>query len=277
MKNTVILYHAGCSDGFTAAWVAWKKFGDTAEYRPIHYQDPAPRDIVGKRVYLIDFAVSLPVLKEILKNNREVTIIDHHATGKEAAEMTQKPLFDNSHSGAVLAWKYFFPDQKIPQLCLYIEDRDLFQFKMKNTKEICAFLDLTDLNFKNWDRLAGEMESDKKLNNMSEQGSLIVRYENRMMKEIVEDTARLVTFEGHRTYAVNAPHLYASGVCEVLYKKLPPMSISWSYDKDVVIVSLRSDGSVDVGQMAKRYGGGGHKQAAGFEVKTLNEIPWKEV
>jgi len=98
-----------------------------------------------------------------------------------------------------------------------------------------------------------------------------------MMQEIVDDTARLVEFEGYKVYAVNAPHWYASGVCEILYKKHPPMAISWSYDKDAIVVSLRSDGSVDVSRMAQKYGGGGHKSASGFQLKSLDKKPWKEI
>ena len=38
-------------------------------------------------------------------------------------------------------------------------------------------------------------------------------------------------------------------------------------------VSLRSDGTVDVGEIASSFGGGGHTSAAGFTVKTtLAEI-----
>ena len=36
-KNIVVLYHADCLDGFGAAYAAWEKFGDTAEYIPVQY------------------------------------------------------------------------------------------------------------------------------------------------------------------------------------------------------------------------------------------------
>src|SRR3989344_1169898 len=31
-KKIAVLYHKGCTDGFGAAWAAWKKFGARAEY-----------------------------------------------------------------------------------------------------------------------------------------------------------------------------------------------------------------------------------------------------
>ncbi len=53
--------------------------------------------------------------------------------------------------------------------------------------------------------------------------------------------------------------------------QMPPIAIIWSRRGKKVIVSLRSDGSVDVAKIAQMYGGGGHAVAAGFswEVDTF--------
>ena len=45
----------------------------------------------------------------------------------------------------------------------------------------------------------------------------------------------------------------------------------------MITVSLRSDGSVDVSKLAKKYGGGGHKAAAGFSFKVGRKAPWKKI
>ena len=51
MKNNIVLYHAGCPDGFGAAWACWKKFGDNAEYMPVSHGSPPP-NVEGKNVYI---------------------------------------------------------------------------------------------------------------------------------------------------------------------------------------------------------------------------------
>lgn len=50
-----------------------------------------------------------------------------------------------------------------------------------------------------------------------------------------------------------------------------PVGIVWFRDRDMFQVSLRSVGDFDVSTIAKQYGGGGHKNAAGFRCKVL---PW---
>lgn len=41
-KRTVVIYHGHCLDGFCAAWMAWRRYGDDAEYVPAHYGQQAP-------------------------------------------------------------------------------------------------------------------------------------------------------------------------------------------------------------------------------------------
>jgi phosphoesterase RecJ-like protein len=43
------------------------------------------------------------------------------------------------------------------------------------------------------------------------------------------------------------------------------------------MISLRSDGTVDVSEIAKKYGGGGHIKAAGFVLDIGASLPWKEL
>ena len=49
--------------------------------------------------------------------------------------------------------------------------------------------------------------------------------------------------------------------------------MSYYYDKDKWYVSLyNDDGKTDCSKIAKRYGGGGHKGAAGFIVENIIEF-----
>lgn len=42
MMKTYVLYHAHCADGFGAAYAAWLKLGNDAQYVPVKYGDPPP-------------------------------------------------------------------------------------------------------------------------------------------------------------------------------------------------------------------------------------------
>ena len=89
-------------------------------------------------------------------------------------------------------------------------------------------------------------------------------------------SADLVKFAGHRTLVANSPIL-PSQIGNALVKKMPPIGIVWSEKGGVKKISLRSNGRVDVSKIAKRFGGGGHKQAAGFYLKKTIRFPWKKV
>lgn len=51
-----------------------------------------------------------------------------------------------------------------------------------------------------------------------------------------------------------------------------PVALGWWQRFDGKFqFSLRSRGDIDVSEIAKKFGGGGHKNAAGFQLKTLPE------
>ena len=273
-KPIVIIYHADCSDGFGGAWAAWKKFGNKAEYISIQPSDDFVAGLKNKEIYLIDVSYKPDSLKKLMAANKRVTGIDHHISGRESTMMTQNYSFNNNHSGAVLAWKYFHHKKPVPKILSHIEDTDLWKFKIKNTKEIFAYLDLFDFSFPLWDKLAVEIENVKTKKKFVEIGNIIFKYENKLVQRMVSQNAELVIFEGYKTLAVNSPN-FSSQIGAALAKILPPIAIIWSERKGKIIVSLRSDGSVDVSALAKKHGGGGHKAASGFSQNINKKLPWK--
>ena len=104
-------------------------------------------------------------------------------------------------------------------------------------------------------------------------GEVILKYEQKLIDYMV-DNAQKVIFEGYKTLAVNS-RLLKSRVGHTLVEKQPPIGIVWGYEKDAMVVSLRSNGTIDVAELAGRYGGGGHKTAASFTLKASDKLPWK--
>lgn len=276
MKDIVVIYHGKCRDGFGGAWAAWKKFGDSANYYPAQRAQEPP-EIKNKEIYFIDFTYSPEITKKYISENKKIVIIDHHITAQEAVKLASENSFDINHSGAVLAWQYFFPGQAVPKLFQHIEDTDLWRFNLENTREIAAFLELYDFDFKLWDEFFAGMEDAEKRKKYIEEGKVVLRYEAVLLKDAVEDRAELVEFEGYKVLAVNYPHFLASDLGHVFVVKNPPMGIVWSEKKGMITVSLRSNGIVDVSAIAQKYGGGGHKAAAGFSFPANQPKPWKKI
>ena len=78
-----------------------------------------------------------------------------------------------------------------------------------------------------------------------------------------------------KTLAVNSSILI-SEIGDALIKKLPPIAVIWFKAGNKKRASLRSNGEIDVSKIAEKYGGGGHKCAAGFAIESGDLFPWEK-
>lgn len=278
-KNVVVIYHGECSDGFGGAWSAWKKFGETVDYIGAHHGDESPAGLIGKKIYFIDFIYSKSIMERLKQDNKKIVIIDHHKTAIDLLYLADEKLFDINHSGAVLSWQYFHPNRTIPTILKHIEDRDMWRWKIDNSKEVLAYFDLLDFDFKIWSDIIEQFDIDNLVRlEFRKNGELLLRQWISLCEDMIREESTIVEFDGYQIYAINAPHIFASDLGNILSKKLPPLAIVWQQNKEGNIdISLRSDGSVDVSEIAKKYGGGGHKVAAGFRIESFSELPWKKI
>ncbi len=274
-KNIIILYHKNCDDGFGATWAAWKKFGNKAKYIGINPGDEPPKGLAGKDVYFLDVSCSPEAARRLLKITRSLTIIDHHISAKNIAHLIPNSLFnfDFTISGAVLAWKYFHPDKKVPMLLRYIQAQDLWHWGLPYAKEIMSALKLYDFDFEVWSKIAKDLENKKSIKKYINEGNILLTQRKIGTREALKDAIK-VKFCGYTTFAVNTRSA-VSEIGAVLYKKLPPIAIVWSVRGDKIVVSLRSNGKADVSKLAARFGGGGHKVSAAFRLPVESKFPWK--
>lgn len=301
-KPTTIIYHSGCPDGAGAALAAFKKFGDDAEYVPGIYGTKPPESVLSGRsnVYVVDFSYAPEVMREISVFQStfggSMTVIDHHKTAYEALVpegmregktryegrfWAANVIFDMNKSGATMAWEFFHPDTPVPEMMLYLEDRDLWRWKMDHSKEISAALKshggIND--FRNWMYLFEDWAAEHRRGERSytkhrlvEEGVALLRADNEYVTNMLRQT-ELVVFQGVPTRVCNATSLF-SEVAGALVDDEHPMGAGWYWDgpNQCYRVSLRSRSGFDVSEIAKKFGGGGHAQAAGFQCK---ELPWR--
>lgn len=271
MKDIVVLYHADCADGFGGAWAAWKKLGGAASYIPLRHQMPLPEGLRKKEVYFIDIVPPEREFRRVVRQNRRVVIIDHHETARPLKKLASLARFDNSHSGSVLAWRYFHAKKKVPAILNYIEDRDLWRFKLTHTRELLLPLDEIPKSLPRWDAFIKKFESSRGRKELLARGKILRTFEVRLIHEIARK-AVLIKFEKVETLAVNSP-VFDSEIASVLYERKPPMAIVWNFRGPHLKVSLRSP-SKNVRKMAEKYGGGGHTHASGFLIKNAKKFPW---
>lgn len=275
MKKIVFLYHKDCLDGFGAAWAAWRKYKDIASYVPVEHSAPPPEGLVNKQLYLLDFCYCGEIMTKLAAENETLTIIDHHSSARETIEHFPSHHYSETHSGAVLTWKYFKPKRPVPRLLLHIEDNDLWKFTVPQTEPIIAALETYPYSFTQWDVIARDLEDRLERRKYVQEGKAVIRYQNKFIDRM-EATAVPVVFEGVEALAVNASMLASKIGNRILEHGRTPLAIVWSVRRNKVYISLRGDGSVDVGAIADSYGGGGHKNAAGFAVPSVADIPWTQ-
>lgn len=278
-----IFYHAHCADGFAAAFAAWLVYGDRpgVRYLPVSCQ-PVPdlTDGHGKHtVYILDFSWPRAVLEALAarENVESVTVIDHHQTA--AADLEGIPYVDNARfsgglraffdmtrSGAVLSWLHFH-DDTVPELFRYVQDRDLWQWRLTHSRAISAALKLRKYrNFDSWRELLTGWEEHIKPRLVLE-GSAIVEAEETMLDGLSE--MREARFDGLRRPYVrcNSPVLQ-SELGDRLLRDDPDAAYAdvWAEWDGVRRHSLRArpGDEVDVSAIAKSHGGGGHRCAAGY-------------
>ncbi len=249
-----VLYHDDCADGFGAAWAIWKRFPH-AQFHPVKHGYPPPDGLEDHHVVIADFSYGRDIIEGMAKKAASLCILDHHVTAQSALAGLPYAHFDLDKSGAVLAWEWAH-DEPLPWLLKYIQDKDLWQWQLPNSREINAALASYPFDFSVWNELSQEV--------LEVEGRGILRHENMLVKKIAGE-AVMITLQDERVPAVYSPTL-TSQIGEVLSRD-HPFCVIWHQRDGRRYFSLRSrSGGVSVAKIAAHYGGGGHTHAAGFSV-----------
>lgn len=271
-QDIVCIYHSNCADGFGAAWAVWKALGNKAYYHAGVYQSPPP-DVINKQVILVDFSYKRSVMEWVIAQAKSVLILDHHKTAIEDLEGLEgmNSNFSLEKSGAMLAWEHFHPSKEPPQLIKHIQDRDLWKFELEGTREIQAAVFSYPYTFAAWEKL---MTMD--ISQLRQEGEAIERKHFKDIDELLKVTTRRMNIAGYNVPVANLPYIHSSDAGHKLGEK-EPFAACYMDNPDGRVFSLRSrpDG-VDVSEIAKQFGGGGHKNAAGFKV-TFEEARQFEI
>lgn len=281
--NALCIYHGNCADGFGAAWAVRHGLGEeNVEFLAGRYGMPAP-DVTDRVVVIVDFSFPLVTLQAMARQASAVLVIDHHKTAAEAlAELQPAPadyyewadtppklcaLFDMNRSGAGLTWDFFFPNTERPALINHIEDRDLWRFKLEGTREIQANLFSYPYDFEMWDALM-----QQPINAAIAAGTAIARKHHKDVAELVAGSMRRMVIAGHDVPVANLPYIHSSDAGHLMAQG-EPFAACYQDTTEHRYFSLRSsDEGLDVGEIAKQYGGGGHRNAAGFKVPFDHEL-----
>ncbi len=255
-KISEVWYHANCPDGFAAAWAAWLILGEEAVYRAVRHGDEAPEVAPGAHLAIVDFSYPRRTLLELEGRVERLLVLDHHRSAALELEGLPFARFEMDSSGARMAWEFWHPEEPLPELLAYIEDRDLWRWKLPKSREVSLALSVFPFDFELWSSLSVE--------GLKVKGEALQSYQDALL-ERAASRVRWQELAGYRIPTVNSC-LFPSELGDLLCLKYPEAPFAGVYyDKmGEQAWSLRSIGDFDVSEVAKRFGGGGHRNAAGF-------------
>ena len=262
-QPTYVVYHGGCNDGFGSAWAAHKKLGDDASYHGVYWGSPLPEFPEIGTIYFCDYCPPRAELERLVNDGHDVTLLDHHKTAIPQVEGLDRvhKVLDMERSGAVITWEYFFPGEAVPVLFQWIQDRDIWTNKIPEARLATEALRIYPQEFGLWD---GFVENPAQLI----AAGVVLDERKKQYIESHLDRVYMSEIGGHIVPTINTDS-YPSDLGNRLCKEYPDAAFSATWfmrGNGTRKFSLRSIGEFDVAAVAVKFGGGGHRNAAGFVV-----------
>lgn len=290
MSNfNIVIYHGNCNDGFGSASIVYKFLKETygeeyvkgVEFHAAKYGSDPP-SVNGKNVIIVDFTYDEEVMDFINKESNKLFIIDHHKTSYERLKNIDKENYSVSmdNAGVVLTWKHFYKEKKIPLFLKYIEDRDLWWNNLRSCKEVFLSTSVLEKDFETWKEY---IEDNSKVDDLINIGKILLTKENDNLNQLLRSSYEKNFKVNDKVYNVGYINskLYRSDLGHMIMKKHNNIDFAACYyyegKYNTTVLSLRSL-DFDVSKIAKLFGGGGHKCAAGLSIKGFhNCLPNLEV
>lgn len=281
----VILYHND-PDGKCAAAIVNYRFREETNQRllfiDMDYDKNVPFDNINKNevVYIVDFSLQKPGdWNKLFEITPYVVWIDHHKSAIEAHQDLNdvEGIRDTSKSGCELTWEYLFPGEHVPLIVQHIGDYDTWKFNLSYTEEVFIAIKTQDINpesdiWEEWLNPSGTAQDEQwMVDELKNQGEIIQPALYNRYNEIVRGLSYEIEWEGFKCIACNATYV-GSKLYNGINRSKYDFLIVYRHSKDTFTISLYTEKDhLDASEVCKRFGGGGHKGAAGFQCKQL---PW---
>lgn len=290
-----IIYHDPCCDGFGSAWSGyiWEKLNrsnlsrevddqkNRITFYPGRHTNILNDDVINvvdknTNVLIIDYCYDRDYLLELKNKCNKILVLDHHETSMKKVGDLEYCYFDMNKSGCILAWEYFFPSEQPPMFLQYIQDRDLWRWKLPYSREFTtAFYSLVPFDFNEYTNYYKNLDLIDKM--IGQGTTLLQEITNESIQ--IANQCQVITTNENKTVALVSSNKHISEIGEILAKKYDYGFIYFETD-GVYKFSIRSDYTKNhtnhSGNLANLLGGGGHPSASGFvwnkSIKNLVEF-----
>lgn len=270
----VIIYHKNCMDGVSSAYLA-NRFLDEGNNMLVPLSYGKEDDLFEIRlyptdvIYFVDFSLKRDKMIKLSKLVKKIIVIDHHTTAEE--ELVDLPEnvevnFNMKECGCTLTFDYFNNKKEfkykelMPKIFDYIKDRDLWQWRLPDSKEVSEFLELevipNDVN-----SFANVLNYE--IEDMIEMGKVLLKKKQNQIDSKINN-CKVVSLCDEKFMIINATENISELGNEIILKHKHPALLYFISDNQVNFSLRSSKDFTDVSKIAKEFGGGGHRNAAGF-------------
>jgi len=230
-----------------------------------------------KNIYIVDFSYPKLVMDQL---SNKIIWIDHHKSAIKDLENIEFKIkiTDEELSACELTWLFF--NNLISEGVSLLGKWDSHRID-EDWHNACRFQlgmgmyetnPIKDGSMVIWNQIFKEEgEENLFVKKTIEAGVFIENYLINLNNNLSENIFR-IKFKGYNCVVYNGPK--AARLLESHLSEEWPLGLYYQNVGDKVVVGLRSDW-IDVSEIAKEFGGGGHKGAAGFTTncsKLLNEF-----
>jgi oligoribonuclease NrnB/cAMP/cGMP phosphodiesterase (DHH superfamily) len=282
----ICIYHNRDLDGYTSAAIVKLKY-PFAILIGYDYGQPFPWGDIPKGMTVIMVDVSIPIIdmRALAIRSGQFTWIDHHISainefnlekGKDVDLKSINAVLENGISACEGAWKYLFPDLRIPKAVQLLGEYDTwrnsdkqrweneilpFQFGMR---ERCNSAETFPL----W-LLTQDDEED--IIEIIKQGKTILNYNAKVNEAQCKKNAFEIEFEGLRAICLNGGGFNSDVFKSVYDESKHDIMMPFQFNGKFWVISLyTTKDHIDCSVIAKSKGGGGHKKAAGFQTTDIS-------
>lgn len=274
----ICIYHNKDLDGLCSAAIVRRAFPECELFGWDH-GDPIP-DLSGQdEIIMVDISFPLTKMLELATvYGSRLTVIDHHKSFIDkfipAIEHIKDPPICNLQVGlgaCELTYEYFF-DLEIPEWIALLGKFDTWRefdtWEWKNR--------ILPFQYAMRARVQTPMdlfEIDKSIKTIIEEGISILRYVKTNESFLMSKYAFTCEFEGLTALCLNMPNTNLLTFKSIYDNTKHDLVLAFNYTGSFWKISIATDNeSLDCSAIASKYGGGGHAQAAGFEVKDINKL-----
>ncbi|MBO7556665.1 MAG: hypothetical protein J6T72_04645 [Alphaproteobacteria bacterium] len=279
-ERLLCIYHIADHDGKGSGAVV-KSVYPEAEFLGLNHDMDIPYEKIEEyeRVVVCDFALPVDYMFEMSKK-KDFVWIDHHVSVIEEyerkllkGETPIKGLRKVGTAAMELCWRYFYPQKEVPLGVVLLAKNDLFDLRDERVRPFEYAMQSLGVNAPQdevWQKLfKGELDIDK----MVEEGKRILAWINVRNYRLVRGMAFESEIDGLKCICANMPQGYSSFFDSVPERDKYDVMINFYMNKrrkwNLSFYSDKAD--VDVSKLAAKFGGGGHKGAAG--ASALDELP----